>query len=307
MLAEAAEGRRTECGAGVCADGTCGRRTRVRRVRGVSRDACAAGHVRRRPSRVRAAGTHGGAGAHGAGRTGRSPGTPASMPPTAATAHDTYGSHGRPAPDPARRHHEPADGRRDAAPRSARWSSSSFCRARRRRRRAAMLHADGWGKRQQRRPARPSSPDARRPRRGRRTTGQGHQTPGTRPGGVPDDWERVNDPEGFSLALPKGWKRSDRGRPQIDYTPDSGEHFVRIAVDDSPDFDTPYAHLLDLEEQLRGGCRTTSGSVWRRTPSATARARCGTSPGPRWRRTRSSPARAGPSSRRISAVTASST
>ncbi|WP_328545300.1 serine/threonine-protein kinase [Streptomyces europaeiscabiei] len=68
--------------------------------------------------------------------------------------------------------------------------------------------------------------------------------------GVPEGWERVEDPEGFSLALPKGWKRQVTGT-QIDYTPDKGEHFLRVAVDDSPDFDSPYHHQLDLEEQVR--------------------------------------------------------
>ena len=37
---------------------------------------------------------------------------------------------------------------------------------------------------------------------------------------VPEGWERVEDPEGFSLALPKGWKRQVAGT-QIDYTPDN--------------------------------------------------------------------------------------
>ncbi|MEI5102119.1 serine/threonine-protein kinase [Streptomyces sp. PmtG] len=69
-------------------------------------------------------------------------------------------------------------------------------------------------------------------------------------GGVPADWVLVRDAEGFSLKLPKGWKRRVDGS-QIDYTPDNGRHFVRIAVDRSPDFDSPYAHQLDLERQLR--------------------------------------------------------
>ncbi|MFD7550315.1 protein kinase [Streptomyces sp. NPDC059578] len=67
--------------------------------------------------------------------------------------------------------------------------------------------------------------------------------------GVPAGWVRVNDPGGFSLAVPQGWQRKTT-RGQIDYTPDGGEHFLRIGVDPSPDFDSPYAHLLDLEKQL---------------------------------------------------------
>ena len=34
--------------------------------------------------------------------------------------------------------------------------------------------------------------------------------------GVPEGWERVEDPQGFSLALPEGWTRRVEGS-QIDY------------------------------------------------------------------------------------------
>jgi serine/threonine protein kinase len=74
-------------------------------------------------------------------------------------------------------------------------------------------------------------------------------------GSVPATWKRYDDPLGFSLRLPKGWKRQvfdvDGDLKQIDYSPDGGEHFVRIAVDTSPDFNDPYAHQLDLEQQLQ--------------------------------------------------------
>ncbi|GAA2785344.1 serine/threonine-protein kinase [Streptomyces showdoensis] len=66
-------------------------------------------------------------------------------------------------------------------------------------------------------------------------------------GGVPAGWERVVDPEGFSLAVPKGWKRRMDG-DQIDYTPDDGRHRIRISIDRSPDFENPYMHMLDLEK-----------------------------------------------------------
>ncbi|MEU0034767.1 MULTISPECIES: serine/threonine-protein kinase [unclassified Streptomyces] len=63
-------------------------------------------------------------------------------------------------------------------------------------------------------------------------------------------WRQVLDPEGFSLPLPDGsWKRKANDG-QVDYTPDGGKHFVRIAVDASPDFTDPHAHQLDLEQQL---------------------------------------------------------
>ncbi|MEU9171858.1 protein kinase [Streptomyces sp. NPDC048420] len=75
-------------------------------------------------------------------------------------------------------------------------------------------------------------------------------------GGVPAGWIPYNDPVGFSLYLPKGWDRSVFGTPangltQIDYSPDKGKHFIRIAVDTSPDFLDPYKHQLDLEQQLK--------------------------------------------------------
>ncbi len=37
---------------------------------------------------------------------------------------------------------------------------------------------------------------------------------------------------------------------QIDYTPDNGAHRIRISVDPDPDFDHPYLHMENMEEQL---------------------------------------------------------
>ncbi|MFM9447153.1 serine/threonine-protein kinase [Streptomyces acidiscabies] len=72
---------------------------------------------------------------------------------------------------------------------------------------------------------------------------------------VPDSWVEVNDPLGFGLSLPKGWNRQvfqdDGDLKQIDYTPDNGKHFVRIAMDISPDYADPHAHQIDLEKQLQ--------------------------------------------------------
>ncbi|MEU6892842.1 serine/threonine-protein kinase [Streptomyces sp. NPDC046557] len=66
----------------------------------------------------------------------------------------------------------------------------------------------------------------------------------------PAGWKKVVDPAGFSLFVPNDWSRRMDG-DQIDYTPDGGKHFIRIAVDKSPDWPNPYTHLLDLEKQLR--------------------------------------------------------
>lgn len=67
----------------------------------------------------------------------------------------------------------------------------------------------------------------------------------------PAGWTRVTDPiGGFTLFVPEGWTRKANG-DQIDYTPDDGKHFIRIAADPSPDYKDPYAHLLDLEQQVQ--------------------------------------------------------
>ncbi|KPH97718.1 serine/threonine protein kinase [Actinobacteria bacterium OK074] len=112
-------------------------------------------------------------------------------------------------------------------------------------------------------------------------------------GGIPAGWVRIKDAEGFGLALPKGWKRQDGNASdgQVDYTPDNGDTLVRIAVDDSPDFDSAYAHQLDLEQQLQrlylykrvslnvNTFRDRSGSLWDFT--WTALAKDSDFPGPR--------------------------
>ncbi|WP_405540516.1 serine/threonine protein kinase [Streptomyces sp. NBC_00075] len=114
--------------------------------------------------------------------------------------------------------------------------------------------------------------------------------PSAVPGTVPKDWVRVEDPAGFSLSLPQGWTRTETNG-QIDYSPDGGEHFLRIAIDESPDFDDPYLHQLDLEQQLQklseykrvslesNVYRDRKGSLWDFT--WTALAKDGGFPGPR--------------------------
>ncbi|WSZ86954.1 serine/threonine protein kinase [Streptomyces sp. NBC_00859] len=69
-------------------------------------------------------------------------------------------------------------------------------------------------------------------------------------GGIPAGWHRVTEPEGFSMVLPKGWKRQMDGSNEIDYTPDDGNHFIRISIDKDPDYSTPYLHELSLEPKL---------------------------------------------------------
>ncbi|MFG2678464.1 protein kinase [Streptomyces sp. NPDC048392] len=115
------------------------------------------------------------------------------------------------------------------------------------------------------------------------TTGEG---PG---GSVPAGWVRREDPLGFSLYLPKDWQRTDFDGDsgelrQIDYTPDGGEHVLRISVDTAPDYDDPYAHQRDLDAQLlqrlvdyrrvtleRAGYRDRDSSRWSYTWTALAK------------------------------------
>ncbi|MBT2445807.1 protein kinase [Streptomyces sp. ISL-43] len=66
---------------------------------------------------------------------------------------------------------------------------------------------------------------------------------------VPAGWRKVVDPEGFTIFVPNGWTRRVDGT-QIDYTPDGGKHFLRLAVNPKPEFENPYAHMLDLEKQV---------------------------------------------------------
>ncbi|MFI8262751.1 MULTISPECIES: serine/threonine-protein kinase [unclassified Streptomyces] len=66
----------------------------------------------------------------------------------------------------------------------------------------------------------------------------------------PAGYTKVVDPlAGFTLFVPEGWTRQANG-DQIDYTPDDGKHFIRIASDPTPDYRDPYAHLLDLETKV---------------------------------------------------------
>ncbi|MEU1847979.1 protein kinase [Streptomyces sp. NPDC019990] len=128
-------------------------------------------------------------------------------------------------------------------------------------------------------------------------SGPSSTTSAQQPGrSVPASWTRYDDPAGFSLYLPKGWKRKvfdvEGDLQQIDYTPDGGRHFVRIAVDTSPDFADPYAHQLDLEQQQlsrlvgyrrvsleRDVYRDRQGALWDYT--WTAQAKDTRFPGPR--------------------------
>lgn len=91
--------------------------------------------------------------------------------------------------------------------------------------------------------------------RGGPAAGSRPSAPGTTPGPtspaseIPDGWHRVDDPAGFSLVVPEGWERQVN-EGQIDYTPDNGAHRIRISVDPDPDFDHPYLHMENMEEQL---------------------------------------------------------
>ncbi|MFI8229712.1 serine/threonine-protein kinase [Streptomyces sp. NPDC085900] len=118
-------------------------------------------------------------------------------------------------------------------------------------------------------------------------------TPSTTPTGgsdgtVPANWLKYKDDNGFSVYLPPGWKRTevtgtgdvDPDLRQVDYSPDDGRHFVRIAIDTSPDFADVTSHQEDLEQQLqklvgyhrvqlrKNLYRDRNGSVWEYTWTA---------------------------------------
>ncbi len=193
-----------------------------------------------------AAGAHGWAEAHGSGGTNGAGGLGTHGAHRTHGAHGTHGAHAL----------EYTTGAPVAGPYQSGFSGAPVASSGKRRRRrrtvalvlalavlaggggaVALQYADGWW------PGSGASAGA--------DGSGGSEEDGDQPtDGVPEGWERVEDPEGFSLALPKGWKRQVEGS-QIDYTPDGGEHFLRVAVDDSPDFDSPYHHQLDLEEQVR--------------------------------------------------------
>ncbi|WNM36408.1 serine/threonine-protein kinase [Streptomyces sp. Li-HN-5-11] len=103
---------------------------------------------------------------------------------------------------------------------------------------------------------------------------------------LPAGWVRRQDPYGFSIAVPgPKWKRqvSDAALHQVDYTPDGGRHFIRVAIDDSPDFPNAHDHQLDLQQQLQrlvdykrvtlqaNTYRDRSGSLWEYTWTALAK------------------------------------
>ncbi|MDF2269078.1 serine/threonine-protein kinase [Streptomyces coacervatus] len=133
------------------------------------------------------------------------------------------------------------------------------------------------------------------------TSGSQSPSPSSSPskgnnGTVPANWQAYNDPWGFTVYLPKGWKRVVVGVKgdlrQVDYTPDNEKNFVRIAVDTSPDFATAYEHQKDLAQQLQvrfpdfktvrleeNTYRDRPGSLWEST--WTAGADSGKFPGPR--------------------------
>lgn len=83
------------------------------------------------------------------------------------------------------------------------------------------------------------------------SSGDDEADPSPAPESVPEGWKRVEDPAGFSLIVPEGWERRLDG-DQIDYTPDDGRHFLRIAVDTTPDFQDPFHHMMDMEKNVDG-------------------------------------------------------
>ncbi|MFI1826428.1 serine/threonine-protein kinase [Streptomyces sp. NPDC020412] len=68
---------------------------------------------------------------------------------------------------------------------------------------------------------------------------------------VPEGWQRLKDPLGFSVVVPEGWERISAKNGQADYSPDGGKHLLRIGVNEQPESDDPYDLALQLERELR--------------------------------------------------------
>ncbi|MGW5675203.1 protein kinase domain-containing protein [Streptomyces sp. NPDC003860] len=68
---------------------------------------------------------------------------------------------------------------------------------------------------------------------------------------VPEGWQRLKDPLGFSVVVPEGWERIAAKNGQADYSPDGGKHLLRIGVNEQPESDDPYDLALQLERELR--------------------------------------------------------
>ncbi|MFF4502397.1 protein kinase [Streptomyces sp. NPDC001401] len=122
------------------------------------------------------------------------------------------------------------------------------------------------------------------------TTGPQSPSPSSSPsrgtnGTVPANWQAYNDPWGFTVYLPKGWSRRvvgiDGDLRQVDYTPDNEKHYLRIAIDTSPDFTNAYDHQKRLEQLLqsrlldfktvrmeKNNYRDYDGSLWEATWTA---------------------------------------
>jgi eukaryotic-like serine/threonine-protein kinase len=154
---------------------------------------------------------------------------------------------------------------------------------------AAVLQQDGGGTPS----ARPSSTPEKTD-----TSASSTRSPSPSPSGtgaantLPTGWVRYDDERGYSLALPGvEWTRTVYDAHQTDYSPDGGKHFIRISVDSSSDFSSPYDHQSDLEQQLErlvdyqrvtlqeNTYRDRPGSVWEYT--WTAQVKDTEFPGPR--------------------------
>lgn len=103
---------------------------------------------------------------------------------------------------------------------------------------------------------------------------------------VPPGYTRVNDPAGFSMAVPEGWTR-EVNEGQIDYTPDGGRHLLRVGVLSGATA-SAYDHFVELEVTVakfqdyrrvqfaENTFRGRTGALWEFTWTATK-----ANPGPR--------------------------
>ncbi|MEV4442368.1 hypothetical protein AB0K09_25830 [Streptomyces sp. NPDC049577] len=68
-------------------------------------------------------------------------------------------------------------------------------------------------------------------------------------GEPPEGFERMTSPEGFTLAVPQGWTRNDKGRGQIDYAGPTGLAHLRVGVLPQAG-KSAYDHFLEMEKTV---------------------------------------------------------
>ncbi|WP_212764518.1 hypothetical protein, partial [Streptomyces sp. I05A-00742] len=76
-----------------------------------------------------------------------------------------------------------------------------------------------------------------------------HERATTPTGDAPKYYERVSASEGFTLAVPEGWRREDKGSGQIDWHGPTGPEHLRVGIVKKTD-QAAYEHFQELEKTV---------------------------------------------------------